>query len=181
MTQQDREVMVFFAMGDIRAEFLLYSQTSNAAHLWHCYQLWRRLMPDDLPLPNELLAYFDQCASAVANVTEPDILKREMGLTKPPGEMADHGGGPSGATAAEPKRKQQNAMQFVRSELFKARVQGDTPRGYKGEIYKAAANRFSYSVPGIKRLVSDWSVAKEVASDLAKWRSQQEVSATLGD
>jgi hypothetical protein len=181
MPQQDRDIMIFFAMGKIRAEFSLYKRTRNGAHLWRCYQLWRRLMPDDLPLPKELLVYFDQCANAVGTETDPEILKREMGLTKPPGAMADHGGGPSSATAAEPKRKQQSAMLFIRSELFKARVQGGTPRGYKTDIYEKAEERYGYTVPYIKKLLRDWSVSEIVEHDLNQWRSSKEVATTLGD
>jgi hypothetical protein len=181
MTQQSRDVMVYLVMREIRAEFSLYERTRNGAHLWRCYQLWRRLMPDDLPLPNELLVYFDECATAVANETDPEILKREMGLTKRPGRMADHGGGPSGAAAAKPTRRQQNAMQFVRSELFRARIQGDTPRGYKTEIYEEAAEKFSFSVSHIKRLLHDWSVSEAVEWDLKEWRTNPIVSTTLRD
>lgn len=173
--------MIFFAMRDIRAEFSLYKRTRNGAHLWRCYQLWRRLMPDDLPLPKELLVYFDQCANAVATETDPEILKREMGLTKLPGAMVDHGGGPSSATAAETKRKQQNTMQFIRSELFKARVQGGTHSGYKTEIYKKAAERYCFKLSYIKKLLHDWSVSDAVEHDLNQWRSSKEVATTLGD
>lgn len=179
--QQDRDIMIFFAMSEIRAEFSLYKRTRNGAHLWRCYQLWRRLMPNDLPLPKELLVYFDQCANAVATETDPKILKREMGLTKLPGAMADHGGGPSSATAAEPTRKQRNTMQFIRSELFKARVQGDTYSGYKTDVYKKAAAKYCFSVSHIKKLLRDWSVSDAVERDLDQWRSSKEVVTTLGD
>lgn len=180
-TPVERELHIFFGMEAVKAEFQLYKRTRNGAHMWRCYQLWRRLMPEDLPLPRELLAYLDGCAEAVATETDPERLKRSLGLSLPPGGMAEHGGGPSSASAAEPTRKQRNAMEFVRHKMFLARTKGETPRGYKTAIYQSAAARFGYSVGHIKTLAADWSLAKVVDSDVAKWRDRGKVRRTPRD
>ena len=177
----DRDILITFGRMECKKELFLYQRTANAAHLWRCYQLWRRLMPDDLPLPRELLTYLDSCAEAVERETEPTSLKQALGLSQLPGSMAEHGGGASSATLAEPKRKQLDAMQFVRSELFKARISGETKQGYITPIYKTAAKKFSYSLPYIKTLVHNWSVAEMVDHDFAEWQSQKAVSSTLGE
>lgn len=177
-TPVERDLCIQLWMEDIKDEFALFKRTRNGAHMWRCYQLWRRLMPDDLPLPRGLLAYLDDCADAVATETDPAALKLAMKLVQSPEpanpeDKAEHGGGHSGATAAEPPRKQRNAMEFIRSELFSAEIKGETAPGYKTAIYKAAADRFGYSLPSIYRLLHDWPVGEMVESDLRKWRERQ--------
>lgn len=168
-----RGVMLALHMVPIREEFALYKRTRNGAHMWRCFQLWRRLMPDDLPLPRELLAYLDDCADVATSETDADALKRGMRLSKPPGFMAEHGGGPSGDAAATATRKQQRAMMFVADELFKAQFSDSTPKGYKTAIYQAAAARFGYSVSRIQRLAGDWGITEFVASQIAKAESRK--------
>ena len=144
--------------------------------MWRCYQLWRQRMPGDLALPCELLEYFDQCADGIARETDPNAIKETLGLTKPPGFMADHGGGASGATAAEPTRKQRDVMQHVRSELFGALIKSypkKPPRGHKTAIYENAADKFDYSISHIKRLLGDWPIAEFVQRDYKRWINRQ--------
>lgn len=171
--QAGRQVMMALHMMPIRQEFALYKRTRNGAHMWRCFQLWRRLMPDDLPLPRELLAYLDDCADVATTATDADVLKRGMRLSKPPGFMAERSGGPTGDAAATATRKQQRAMMYVADELFKAQFSGRTPKGYKATIYAAAAAKFDYSVSRIKRLVGDWSISEFVASRVAEAESKR--------
>jgi len=173
MTPVQRDVLIHFGMLQIQAEFSLFNSTGNGAHMWRCYQLWRRLMPDDLPQPRELLEYFDRCAAGLATETRPEAIKQALGLSKPPGAMAEHGGGPSAETAAEPVRRQQDAMIHVCSKLLQARMEGKTPKGYKTDIYEDAAGKFGYSLAHIKRLVSKWAVAEVVERDFKELHAQQ--------
>ena len=173
MDKAGRQVMLTLHMVPIREEFALFKRTGNGAHMWRCFQLWRRLMPDDLPLPRELLDYLDGCADIATSETDADAIKRGMRLSKPPGFMAERSGGPTGDAAATASRKQQRAMMFVADELFAAQFGGKTPKGYKTAIYETAAERFGYSVSRIKRLSADWGVAEFVTARVARADSKR--------
>lgn len=174
-TPGERDLCIKLWMEDVKAEFALYKRTRNGAHMWRCYQLWRRLLPDDLPLPRELLSYFDQCADAIATETEPEAIKKAMGLLKPPSDIAEHGGGHTGGTDADSKRKQRDVMDFICTELVNARTRSAPampPRGYKGAIYEKASAKFGYKKSTIKELVHKWSVAEIVDRRFRKWRDR---------
>lgn len=175
LSEPEREILIQFGMHEVRAEFQLYKSTKNGAHMWRSYQLWRRLMPDDLALPREMVKYLDKCAEAVAATTKPAQLKNALQLNK---QWEEHGGGRSGATAANASRQQVNAMQYVRSELFKARVKhypATPPRGYKAQIYEMAAKRFGFGLDRLNDLMRRWRVAAMVDRDMTQWCDRRNV------